>query len=220
MKAKKDFNKNILAIIIAVISLLCGATVFGESKGDLSVLVPEVNSSTETTDEETEEVVPENPTDNPTEEEPTDEPTDEPTEPVEPVEPIEPEQPEQPEEPSEPTEPVEPVEPIEPEEPQEPVVPQETVSDPLSFTEGEHTVENLKIEATAENADAVYAGGEGTIVTIESGYYDGGDNGSTTAVYARDGAKVVTRKTFLCSSSSSVVMPKASASGQIAERSG
>ena len=41
-------NKNILAIIIAVISLLCGATVFGESKGDLSPLVPEVNSSTET----------------------------------------------------------------------------------------------------------------------------------------------------------------------------
>lgn len=108
-----------------------------------------------------------------------------------PDEPTEPEQPEVPNEPVEPSEPTEPVEPEEPTEPNEPVVPQETVSDPLSFTEGEHTVENLRIEATAENADAIYANGEGTVVTIESGYYDGGDNGSTTAVYARDGAKVV-----------------------------
>ena len=81
----------------------------------------------------------------------------------------------------------------EPEQPEEPVEPEveEIVSNPLSFTEGEHTVENVRIEATEENADAVYANGEGTVVTIESGYYDGGDNGSTTAVYARDGAKVV-----------------------------
>ena len=73
----------------------------------------------------------------------------------------------------------------------EPIVPQETVSEPLAFAEGEHTIENLRVEATVENADAIYANGEGTVVTIESGYYDGGDNGSTTAVYARDGAKVV-----------------------------
>ena len=93
--------------------------------------------------------------------------------------------------PDEPTEPEQPEVPEEPTEPNEPVVPQETVSEPLSFTDGEHTVQNLRIEATAENADAVFASGENTIVTIESGYYDGGDNGSTTAVYAKDGAKVV-----------------------------
>lgn len=147
------------------------------------------------------------PTDEPTEtpEQPTDEPTDEPTtEPTEPVDPVEPETPEDPTEPSEPT------------EPQEPVVPQETVSDPLSFTEGEHTVENLRIEATAENADAIYANGEGTVVTIESGYYDGGDNGSTTAVYARDGAKVVINGgTFKAGEGCAVIYAKNNATVEI-----
>lgn len=61
----------------------------------------------------------------------------------------------------------------------------------LSFTEGEHTFGNKKIEATSENADAVFVQNGGTVITIESGYYDGGDLGSTTAVYARDGAKVI-----------------------------
>ena len=143
---------------------------------------------------------PETPSDEPTDT-PADEPTTEPTEPVDPIDPVDPETPEEPTEPS---------------EPQEPVVPQETVSDPLAFTEGEHTVENLRIEATAENADAIYANGESTIVTIESGYYDGGDNGSTTAVYAKDGAKVVINDgTFKAGEGCAVIYAKNNATVEI-----
>lgn len=86
---------------------------------------------------------------------------------------------------------VEDVEPSEPDDTVDDVEPEEVLSDPVSINGEVVILENLKIEATTENADAVYAEGAGTIVTIESGYYDGGDNGSTTAVYAKDGAKVV-----------------------------
>lgn len=126
------------------------------------------------------------------------------SEPTDSTEPTDSEQPEVPEIPEEP------VEPSEPEEPQE------TVSAPLSFTDGEHTVENLRIEATVENADAIFASGESTVVTIESGYYDGGDNGSTTAVYARDGAKVVINGgTFKAGEGCAVIYAKNNATVEI-----
>lgn len=200
-----------------LVALACASTLFVFSGcGKFFEPLPEdfldrIYSSVEDgTAEETPEA-PEEPNDEPTDEptetpeQPTDEPTDEPTtEPTEPVDPVEPETPEDPTEPSEPT------------EPQEPTVPQETVCDPLSFTEGEHTVENLRIEATAENADAIYANGEGTVVTIESGYYDGGNNGSTTAVYARDGAKVVINGgTFKAGEGCAVIYAKNNATVEI-----
>lgn len=72
-----------------------------------------------------------------------------------------------------------------------PVVPEYEESEPLVFSSGVHTIENLKIVATAENRAAIYAEGAGTVVVINSGYYDGGDEGSVPAVYARDGAKIV-----------------------------
>lgn len=161
----KKFNK-----LCLLVSTICSLAIFSACSDFFQPLPEEFfNSSSSTVVEEesstTEEV------------ESSEQP--EASEPTEPTEPTDSEQPE------------EPVEPSEPEEPEVPEEPQETVSDPLSFSEGEHIVSNLKIEATLENADAVYAEGEGTVVTIESGYYDGGDNGSTTAVYARDGAKVV-----------------------------
>lgn len=67
----------------------------------------------------------------------------------------------------------------------------EVVSGALSFYEGATVLENYRIEEKKDDIDAVYVDGAGTVVTINSGYYDGGDNGSTTAVYAKNGAKVV-----------------------------
>lgn len=191
MKNKKNIDKSVyslLAICLAFCFILFGKA-FGVPVDEVLNELPNITDSvtdeetvtdTETETDGTEEpdnTVQETPNENPNENTNNNTNEENTNNTVE-----QPETPDNSEEPTEPTEPSEPVEPIEPEE---------TVSNPLSFTEGEHAVENLRIEATAENADAIYANGEGTIVTIESGYFDGGDNGSTTAVYARDGAKVV-----------------------------
>lgn len=58
-----------------------------------------------------------------------------------------------------------------------------------AFYSGKHTLNDTLI-ASAPNADAVLVNGVGTELTIIGGLYDGGDNGSTTAVYAQDGAIV------------------------------
>lgn len=62
---------------------------------------------------------------------------------------------------------------------------------PVSVTSGEVTLENEYIVNTVMTGDAVYANGEGTVVTINGGTYRSIANGSVTAVYARDNAKVV-----------------------------
>lgn len=64
-------------------------------------------------------------------------------------------------------------------------------SDPVSVTSGEVTLENEYIINTVMTGDAIYANGEGTVVTINGGTYRSIANGATTAVYARDSAKVV-----------------------------
>lgn len=83
-----------------------------------------------------------------------------------------------------------PEEPTEPEQPEEPAD-EYVASEPLTFSSGVHTLENLRIVATEESRAAVYAEGAGTVVVINSGYYDGGDVGSVPAIYARDGARII-----------------------------
>lgn len=62
--------------------------------------------------------------------------------------------------------------PVEPEIPEEPEVPELVTSDPLSFEEGDHVLENLKVTVLGEG-NAVAVSGTAA-VTINSGEYDGG----------------------------------------------
>lgn len=78
-------------------------------------------------------------------------------------------------------------------ETEEPELPVEVISDPLSFSEGFHTLENYKITATNELVDCLYVTGTAN-VTIESGYYDGGQTvlggAGNTVIFANENAVV------------------------------
>lgn len=92
----------------------------------------------------------------------------------------------------------------------------ELAIEPISISSGESVIGNVRIEANPEARASVYAEGEGTKVTINSGYFDGGDESSAPAVYARDNAKIIINDgTFKAGEGNAVVYAKNSATVEI-----